>query len=223
MRLTWPVRELVNAFGSSLPSIVCAHGWEGAWVRHVTPWNTRSAAPRLLTLLRTLSPRRALIPGCGAPAWDAIACARHGWTTTGLDVSSTAINISKSHQAANPELRALPLDFVAADFFTYVPRERFDLIFDYTFLSTLPPTLWRAWATAMRALLTRDGELAVILFPVDQHHGGPPFAVDPDHVHSLLVESGMELVADIEKVPDALSHPARAVSESTGWYTLCAL
>ena len=153
-----------NAFGSSLPAVVAAAGWDGAWAAGVTPWDAGVHAPVIDHLLASgsLPAGDVLVPGCGA-GYDAQAFARAGRTVVGLDLSPLALRRATDLAAADPALAVLPkgrLTFRDADFFTYT-HAPFGVIFDYTFMSALPPELWDAWADTTKRLLSPDGCVGV--------------------------------------------------------------
>lgn len=155
------VRASTNAFGSALPSVVAARGWEGAWAQHCTPWDAGRAAPALTHLLASeaLPPGPVLVPGCGA-GWDALACAAAGRPTLGIDLSATAVARCRERQAADVRTRGLPpsaLDFRVADFFAFAPRQPFSVVWDYTFMSALRSDAWPRWAATMWRLVAPQG------------------------------------------------------------------
>lgn len=78
------------------------------------------------------------------------------------------------------QLSPRQLSFREEDFFRWAPARPFDLIWDYTFLCALPPSLWPRWAKSMRRLVAPRGVLATLLFPVGDYKGGPPYALQPD-------------------------------------------
>jgi SAM-dependent methyltransferase len=158
-----------NAFGSTLPHVVETVGWEGAWVRGVTPWETNKPSP-LLTALLTGSPLlssklpigRVLVPGCGSGA-DALACAQAGKREVlAVDLSQTAIELCKVRHKKTIKEQDLKLTFQVADFFK-LSTKPFDAIFDYTFLQALPKSVWPAWRDTMKRLLKPQGYAAPLL------------------------------------------------------------
>ena len=222
-----------NAYGSSLPEVVARAGWEGAWREGTTPWEMR-AGHRLLRHLGAPHfggplPRGAiLVPGAGAGR-DAVELAKAfaagpGAPATrvlGVDVSPTAVARGAALVAADVEAAELAregrLELREADFFTMpVLRSapRFAAVFDYTFLSALPPTgsARAQWADSCARLLEPGGEVVAIVFPVDDFAGGPPFAMRPESVRELLVPRGFRERL-LVPLPRELSHSQRAGRE----------
>jgi methyl halide transferase len=153
-----------NAFGSTLPDVVSNEGWDAAWRKGVTPWETGKPSPFLARLLEdktgaldTPLPRgRALVPGCGSGS-DAIAFSKAGWDSTGLDLSETAITLCKERETREGLDSSLRLQFLVGDFFSFQSSGPFDVIFDYTFVSALHPSLWTPWANRAYELLRVSG------------------------------------------------------------------
>lgn len=200
-----------NAFGSSLPDVVRSAGWDGAWKQHVTPWDAGCATPVINVLLtqRSLPSGPILVPGCGA-GYDVEAFAAAGRTSLGIDLSSTAIDHAKSHRVQNPLA-----SYVVADFFLLKPAEPFAVIFDYTFMSALPPDMWPQWASTMKRLLAPSGRLVTVMFPIGTFAGGPPYAVQPEAVCKLLESAGL-MCEHVQMMPPEWSHKARAGRECLG-------
>lgn len=88
--------------------------------------------------------------------------------------------------ALNEATCALHVEFKVADFFAFKPETPFDLIFDYTFLCAIPPTMRPQWAQSMASLLRPGGYLLALQFPLDDRTGGPPFALSQEIYHDLL-------------------------------------
>lgn len=220
-----PARTVANA---SLHDVVQSAGWEGAWSQGVTPWETGTASLVLTDLLKrgVLPSGSALVPGCGT-ARDALALAAAGYNTVALDISPTAVEKAKSILAAGRkagQIAPFPeggkLDFVLDDFFTYSPGKAFpgrgfSVLFDYTFMVALPPKMWSDYASTVKRLIRPGGELVMQLFPIGDHKGGPPYAVQPDHVNEMFARHDLECV-DLAPVPAELSHKARAGREYIG-------
>ena len=232
-----PALRPANAFGSSLPDVVARAGWEGAWQEGVTPWETR-AGHRLLRHLEAphfggpLPRGPILAPGVGSGR-DAVELAKCFCVggdagaaapfVEGLDLAPTALARAEALVAADPEAAALAragaLRFTQGDFFLRpATRPRFGVVFDYTFLSALPPGEAHArWAEACARLLAPGGEVVCIIFPVDDFAGGPPFAMRPESARELLLPLGFR-EKTLVPLPRELSHTQRAGREFLGRY-----
>jgi len=87
-------------------------------------------------------------------------------------------------------------DFFKDEFLRGVEGEGgFDLIYDYTFLSALPPSLRPAWSKRMAQLLSPEGRLVCVEFPTYKppSSGGPPWALPPKIYLAHLSRPGEEL------------------------------
>lgn len=76
--------------------------------------------------------------------------------------------------------------------------EKFDLIFDYTFLCALPRELRPAWAKRMSELLAPDGFLVCLEWPLQKSpkEGGPPHGLSAELYEELLRKPGQEVEYD---------------------------
>ncbi|KAK9483539.1 S-adenosyl-L-methionine-dependent methyltransferase [Lipomyces starkeyi] len=166
------------------------------------------------------SRKMALVPGCGR-GYDVVMLALHGFDAYGLEISSSAVAAAKLY--ANSELNnpsaynfsditsstrytAGCVRFVLGDFFhndweTNLPfgnDTKFDIIYDYTFLCALPPSMRAAWARRMAELLTPGGLLVCLEFPLykDPALPGPPWGLRGVH-WDILACGGNGLTADL--------------------------
>ncbi|EPS63916.1 hypothetical protein M569_10868, partial [Genlisea aurea] len=172
--------------------------WDRCWEEGLTPWDLGSPTPLLLQLHNTgsLPTGRALVPGCGS-GYDveAIACPeRHA---IGLEISDSAIK--KAKELHSLSRHAAHFDFIKADFFSWSPTELFDLIFDYTFFCAIRPESRSLWGVKMSELLKPGGELITLIYPIDEHEGGPPYKVS---------------VADYEEVLHPVGFQARFIGDN---------
>lgn len=85
---------------------------------------------------------------------------------------------------------------------------QFDVVYDYTFLCALHPTLRTKWAARMADLVKPNAFLIALMFPLAEYPDGPPY--------SMTTELYEELLSDkFEKVfmRDCPTFPARAGRE----------
>ncbi|KAH8670905.1 thiol methyltransferase [Xylariales sp. PMI_506] len=158
------------------------------------------------------SRRTALVPGCGK-GHDALLLASFGFDVCGLDVSDVALaEARKNADAVRDDPVYQPRkgiagtnQWVAGDFFkddwleeAGVKTGKFDLVFDYTFLSALPPAVRPAWAKRMADLLLPGGRLVCLEFPsINQPSApGPPWALPPQVYLAYLSRPGEEVAVD---------------------------
>lgn len=78
------------------------------------------------------------------------------------------------------------------------PDEKFDLIFDYTFLCALPRELRPPWAKRMSELLAPNGFLVCLEWPLQKSpkEGGPPHGLSAELYEELLRKPGQEVEYD---------------------------
>lgn len=163
--------------------------WEDAWREGRTRWDAGAPAPALEELLadERLPSGRALVTGAGR-GYDAFALAASGWQTTGLDLAPSAAEAFEAEREARgiaPERARI----ATGDFFTWEPAQRFDVIWDYTFLCALPPCQRHRWGARMDSLLVAAGVLATLVFPMidpEEGYSGPPWPLFVEDVAAVL-------------------------------------
>ncbi|KAK7529229.1 putative thiol methyltransferase [Phyllosticta citribraziliensis] len=164
--------------------------------------------------------RRALVPGCGK-GYDVHLLASAGYEAWGLEISPAAIEAAKQwakeaeerglkdgYETLNEKWGGGSANFVCGDFFKDDWLQKigveggFDIIYDYTFLSALPPALRSAWALQMSKLLSRDPQAALVCveFPTYKppSTGGPPFGLPSKVYEQHLSRPGDEVKYDDE-------------------------
>ncbi len=189
--------------------------WEQAWQQGRTRWDAGGSPPILKSLVsqQSESVSRAFVPGCGA-GYDVFTLTRIARHVVGLDVAPTAakrFDALRREEGVDEDRATLRVD----DFFTFEPEAPFDLIWDYTFLCAIEPDRREDWARRMGELLTIEGELWTLVFPVDpvpMNPGGPPYPMTPELVTELLEPTFRSVVLE----PVNESHPGREGKEWLG-------
>lgn len=159
----------------------CTHPdfWEHRYLAGRTPWDFQGVPPALVERLRnTPSPGAALIPGCGS-GYETKAFHDFGWRPLAIDFSPAAV------QQAHTLLGALAPLVRQADFFADDLGGPYDLIYERTFLCSLPPDRWPDYAARMAQLLRPGGRLAgIFYYGVDPD--GPPFPLASEQSSQLF-------------------------------------
>jgi SAM-dependent methyltransferase len=156
------------------PDFWCKRFGEGT-----TPWDAGRVPSAFADFIaRQPNTVNTLIPGCGS-AWEAAHLAEQGWPVTALDFSPLAVD--KARQV----LGNVAVDLICDDFFTFKPRQPYQLIYERAFLCALPRKLWADWGTRVAELLPPAGLLAGYFFICDQPKG-PPFGILPAELETLL-------------------------------------
>lgn len=208
--------QLVQEF-ESRPSSNHGEGWQSLWNDgRFTLWDRGKPSPALIDLIEQnpdfLSPdngrKKVLIPGCGT-GYDVTMLALHGFDAYGLDVSEKGIEAAKQYstkELANPQDYNFKHDndrpkvsnpttsFFVGNYFNddwNLENLKFDMIYDYTFLCALHPTLRVKWASSMANNLLPGGYLICLEFPLykDRLLPGPPWGLEGVH-YNLLQEGG---------------------------------
>lgn len=96
-------------------------------------------------------------------------------------------------------------------------EEKFDLIFDYTFLCALPRELRPTWAKRMSELLAPDGFLVCLEWPLQKSpkEGGPPHGLSAELYEELLRKPGQEVEYDDDDDDDGEGYVVVSAGDST--------
>ncbi|HXG37313.1 MAG TPA: methyltransferase domain-containing protein [Bacteroidota bacterium] len=184
------------------------HFWEELYRSGQTGWDMGRPAPAFVALLESgrFKPGTTLVLGCGK-GYDAVLFARYGFDVTAIDFSPTAIECARD--LARKE--GVHLHLVQEDLFDYSLGviEEFDYIVEYVTYCAIDPSRRPEFAAAVASMLKRNGELFALFFPLDNHEGGPPFAVSMDEVVRLFGRK-LDLVS-VEAPPESV--PSRKGKE----------
>lgn len=195
------------------------------WQNGIAPgqyFDTITPSPLLIKYIEEgkIPKGKALVPGCGR-GYDVTALASADRLVTGLEISSTAMTAAQTRLTKLVEeegyLYAAQTSFSLQNFFDLNPEkddEKFDFVYDYTFLCALDPSLRYSWAQKMQEIIKPGGEVLTLIFPIVEKVGGPPFAVDLQLVKNLLEPAGFECV-ELDMLPATLCHPGRDGSEGS--------
>lgn len=159
--------------------------WESRYRSGKTPWDFRGVPAALVGYLKMAKQQGAvLIPGCGS-AYEVQTFSRHGYEVLAIDFSEAAVERAR---AASGELAGKVL---LADFFKHDFGDRtFDLIYERTFLCSLPPNTWPNYARRMAELLQSGGRL-LGFFLYGQEEDPPPYPLSEEwHTSFLMKTSG---------------------------------
>ena len=158
---------------------------------------------------------RCFVIGCGR-GYDVTFLSTPTRFVMGLDIAESAVRAAqvRAEALAGDEeagVALAQLQFTTTSFFdlpTQAESDKFDLIYDYTFLCAMEPSIREQWAEKMAALLVSGGELVTLIFPICDKPDGPPFAMSLPLVRGLLEGVGLERL-QLEALPSELSHPGR--------------
>jgi SAM-dependent methyltransferase len=121
-----------------------------------------------------------LIPGCGEDHRTIEAFRDAGHRVTAIDFSPVAVERTKQ------VLPAFSDKIILGDFFSYrFESSLFDIIYERTFLCSLPPRLWKDYATRMAQLLRPRGILAGFFF-YGKESDPPPYPLNKSKAAQIL-------------------------------------
>ncbi|RKP05792.1 thiol methyltransferase 1 [Thamnocephalis sphaerospora] len=180
-----------------------AVGWEQLYRMRVVPWDQKVPTPALVDLVEkhwpTELPRghTALVPGCGT-GHDVFYLAGRGYDAVGSDISATAIARCKERATVNGQTN---VRFFTADFFKHAHEQQFDIVYDYAFFTSMPPSSQEDWARICAECTRPGGVFVALMFPTDVTVGdGPPYVLSLD-LYKRILEPYFELVHDDPACP----------------------
>ena len=127
-----------------------------------------------------LEPCRILIPGCGN-GYEVLTLAKLGFDVVAIDIAPTAIKNLKTML----DKEKLKAKLVLGDFFTWNPKEQFDVVFEQTSLCALPPKLWEQYEKQLHNWLKPQAKLLAAFMQTGQE-GGPPFHCELTDMNMLF-------------------------------------
>ena len=193
--------------------------WSEIWNNGLQPgerFDASSPSPALWKLIKEnkIPDGRALVPGCGR-GYDVAALASSSRYALGIDIVDKAVDDANSYLKSLPDNLRPPLgqgEVKVANFFelpTAKLEDKWNFIYDYTFLCALDPSIRTDWAKKMAELVHPGGELLTLIFPISEtKEGGPPFRVSLEVVKNLLEPVGFRSF-QLEVLPPELCHSGR--------------
>lgn len=165
--------------------------WEEVYQGGRAGWDLGGPTPVFRRLLASgrLTPGRVIVLGAGR-GHDAREFARHGFAVTAVDFAAEAAEAMRA--LADPQA---PLEIVQADLFALPPAlaRSFDYVLEYTCFCAIDPARRGEYADLAARLLKPGGTYVALAFPLDDHTGGPPFAVSVAEILELLETRGFRL------------------------------
>jgi SAM-dependent methyltransferase len=142
--------------------------WDVRYDSGRMPWDNRGVPKNVKDYIARTPPGRILIPGCGS-AYEAAAFHEAGWSVTALDFSPVAVERAKVILGSFDHL------VVLGDFFKHEFGEPlFDVVYERTFLCSMPQRLWPNYVARMCQLIRPGGNL-VGFFLYGQAVEPPPY------------------------------------------------
>jgi hypothetical protein len=122
---------------------------------------------------------------------DAREFARHGYDVVAVDFARDAAHAMR--EAMHPDF---PHAVLEHDFFQLDPAldGTFDYVLEYTCYCAIDPRRRAEYADKIAQVLKRGGKYIALAFPLGEHAGGPPFAVNADELIQALEQRGMKLL-----------------------------
>ena len=154
--------------------------WTSRYAAGKMPWDFGGVPTVLKSFLaRSSASGKVLIPGCGS-GYEVQAFHEAGYDVTAIDFSPAAVDQAKK------VLGVLAERVILGDFFTQnFGQGRFDLIYERTFLCSMPPCRWPDYANRMADLLSPAGRL-IGVFLYGQQSESPPYPITDKQADQLF-------------------------------------
>ena len=155
--------------------------WTARYTAGKMPWDMGGIPSALKSFLeRSAVPGKILIPGCGS-GYEVQAFHAAGYDVTAIDFSPAAV------EQAKRVLGSLAERVILGDFFTYdFGQQRFDLIYERTFLCSMTPSRWPEYVKRTSDLLLPAGRLIGVFLYGQKSSSGPPFPLTNSEAEELF-------------------------------------
>lgn len=160
--------------------------WDDKYRENNAGWDIKSPTPVFIELLdsdRLLKPGKILITGSGK-GYDAVLAAKGGFDVYAIDFSLEAIKFSQ----ALAEKENVNINFIHEDIFKLnsLYENYFDYVYDYVMFCAISPDRREEYARKIASFLKSGGQFIIILFPIEDRSGGPPYAVNISEFYDLF-------------------------------------
>ena len=166
--------------------------WEADYARGTDGWDLGGPTPvfRRLAASGEFASGRLIVLGAGR-GHDAREFARHGFQVTAVDFSPYVVR--EMHRLTDSDA---PVEILHADIFALpLTLDRiFDYVLEYTCFCAIDPARRAEYADLVARLLKPGGTYIALAFPLDDHAGGPPFAISLPEVFALFGARGFTLL-----------------------------
>ena len=154
--------------------------WSSRYATGKTPWDFGGVPASVKSFLsRSPGPGKVLIPGCGS-GYEVQAFHDAGYDVAAIDFSPAAV------EQAKRVLGDLAKRVILGNFFTHdFGRRCFDLIYERTFLCSLPPSRWPDYVSMMADLLSPGGRL-IGVFLYGQAREPPPYPLGDNQAEQFF-------------------------------------
>ena len=152
--------------------------WDNRYILGESGWDLKSPTPIFSDILKEkkiIKPGKLIILGAGK-GFDAVEASKFGYEVTAIEFSKAAVDFG--NQLAEKE--NTKVEFLSEDFFELSKNHfgKYDSAYDYVTYCAINPGRRDEYAKLVASLLKPGGKFVIILFPVENRPGGPPFGVN---------------------------------------------
>ena len=177
--------------------------WEQAYQEDRARWDIGTPTPVFQRLAESgqFTPGKMIVLGAGR-GYDARMFARHGFDVTAVDFAEDAVR--DMQKLDDPQT---PVEILQADIFALpaTMTHGYDYLLEYTCFCAIDPQRRSDYADLVARLVKPGGTVIALVFPIWEHKEGPPFAVTPEELISLLSDRGFYLDSREDQPADSVS------------------
>ncbi len=173
--------------------------WDNRYISGESGWDLKTPTPIFSDILKEnkiIQPGKLIILGSGK-GHDAIEAAKSGYEVTAIEFSSSAVEFGKKLA----EKEKVNVKFLVEDFFNLSQNhfDNYDAACDYVTYCAINPERRYEYAKLVSQLLKPGGKFVIILFPVEDRPGGPPFGVNQQEAE-LYFSKYLKLILSTDKI-----------------------
>lgn len=173
--------------------------WNKKYTGGESNWDLNSSTPAFKDILienRIIQPGKLIILGAGK-GHDAIEAAKSGYEVTAVEFSSSAIDFAKKLA----EKEKMEVELLAEDFFNLSQNhfQNYDAVYDYVTYCAINPERRNEYAKLVSSCLKPGGKFVIILFPIEDRPGGPPFGLNQHETESFFSKY-LKLISSTDKI-----------------------
>jgi methyl halide transferase len=173
--------------------------WDKRYISGNSGWDLNTPTPAFSDILKEnkiIQPSKLIILGAGK-CFDAIEAAKSGYDVTAVEFSPTAATFG----IKLAEKEKVNVQIIIDDFFDLpIPHKNiYDVVYDYVTYCAINPGRRNEYAKLVASLLKPGGKFVMILFPIEDRPGGPPFGLNQKETESVFTKY-LKLILSTDKI-----------------------
>jgi methyl halide transferase len=184
--------------------------WDKRYISGNSGWDLNTPTPAFSDILKEnkiIQPGKLIILGAGK-CFDAVEAARSGYDVTAVEFSQSAAEFGMKLA----EREKAKVQFVIEDFFNLPDQyiNVYDVVYDYVTYCAINPGRREEYAKLVKSFLKQGGKFVIILFPVEDRQGGPPFGLNQNETESVFSKY-LKLILSTDKIDSIKPRKGREI------------